>query len=152
MHRPPSHAALAAALLVIACAVWALPTTPFSQSSSKSQAPKKTQPPPDQPDQQQQQQQPGQQPAQPGQSSPLFKSTVMIKSSRATDDRTRAASAGFNGVGPDGKVSAAALAAPPTEKDKQQALLLSTRAMPDTEIAKFIQDGKLSPPPAKGGK
>ena len=125
----------------------ALPQAPSkSPAAQKKQAPAKEEP-------KAEEQKPAEEPPP---SNGLFRTKVKITGSQASTDKTRAASAGFNGVEPSGKVATALLNAAPTAQNKQAALILSTLVMPQSEVDKFIAEGKLSPPPppapAKGGK
>ncbi len=93
----------------------------------------------------------------PAPADPLFRTTVKSTGTQSGGNKALQASAGFNGVNPaTGQVDTTKLAQAPTAQDKQAALILSTLVMPDSEIDKFIAEGKLNPapaaPPAKGGK
>jgi hypothetical protein len=150
MHRLPRNtAATAAALLVLVYAAWA---PLLAQSGKGSGAQKKQGAAKDQKaaEEHNADQKPAETPAAAPEQKPgggLFKNKVLGESSSA--QRTKTASAGFNGVDPSGKVATALLTATPTAEDKQKALVLSTLAMPDDAILKFIQEGNLPPPPAK---
>lgn len=91
---------------------------------------------------------PGQQPQQQEDAQPKSAATapVTVKSTRKPRDQ---ASAGFKGLGDDGKVQDAALKATPGADAANKALQLSIYALPDAEVVAFIKEGNLAPAPAK---
>ena len=73
---------------------------------------------------------------------------VTLRSSRQTKDT---ATAGFNGVGPDGKVKEALLNANPSSDARAKAARLTLLEADASEVQAFAKEGKLNPPPAKSG-
>jgi hypothetical protein len=71
---------------------------------------------------------------------------VTLRSSRQTKD---VASAGFNGVGPDGKVKEALLNANPSADARAKAARLTLLEADASEVQAFAKEGKLATPPAK---
>lgn len=114
------------------------------QAKSK-QAPKakQTQPADQKQDQAQPTDQQQQKPA------PLFTGKVKLTSSRQGKGT---ASAGFNGVGPDGKVKEALLAASPSADAKAKAARLSLVEADLADVQAFAKEGNLNPPPSKSGE
>lgn len=91
-------------------------------------------------DDQQQQQQPS--PPQPSQRGGLLKGKVTLKSSRSGAGQQ--ASAGFNGVGPDGHVDQSKLASAPTAADQQKATQLAAFRVDSSDVEAFAKQGKLN--------
>jgi hypothetical protein len=79
---------------------------------------------------------------------PLLTQKVTLRSSHQTKDT---ATAGFNGVGPDGKVKEALLNANPSSAARAKAAQLSLLEADAAEVQAFAKEGKLNPPPAKSG-
>lgn len=131
-----------AAWLLVAPSGWTL------QSSSPQS--KNNQSPP-QGSQNQQPQQPGNQPtpsqSQPGQTStapaPLFEGQSTLKSSRQGKET---ATAGFNGIGPDGSVQASLLNANPSPADAERVAAMASTTVDAAELAAFAKDGNLHQP------
>lgn len=73
---------------------------------------------------------------------PLFEGKMQLKSSRRGAD---SATAGFNGVGPDGKVTKEKLAESASAADAVNAKALVAYAPTPAELAKFMEEGKLKP-------
>jgi hypothetical protein len=72
---------------------------------------------------------------------PLFEGKMQLKSSRRGADT---ASAGFNGVGDDGKVTKEALAKSATRADSVNAEALVAYSPTPEELTKFLEEGKLT--------
>jgi hypothetical protein len=102
------------------------------QSSGQSQAPQQTPPA---------QTQSNNAPA------PLFEGKSTLKSSRQGKET---ATAGFNGVGPDGSVQASVLNANPSPADAQHVAAMASTTTDPAEVAAFAKEGKLNGP--KGGQ
>ncbi len=85
---------------------------------------------------------PDQQPQQQEDAQPKSAATapVTVKSTRKPRDQ---ASAGFKGIGDDGKVTQASLNANATSDAGNKALQLSVYAVPEAEVQTFITEGKL---------
>jgi hypothetical protein len=77
---------------------------------------------------------------------PLLKGNIGLKSSRRTND---SATAGFNGLDPQGKVANEVLQASATEDDRAKALGLTNYAPKPEELASFVKEGNLNTAPAK---
>jgi hypothetical protein len=104
----------------------------------------------DQSDQQpDQQKQADDQPPPPPPPKPVLTQKVTLRSSHQTKDT---ASAGFNGVGPDGKVKEALLNANPSPAARQKAAQLTLLEADASDVAAFAKEGHLNPPPAKTGE
>jgi hypothetical protein len=138
-------------VIMVAAGVALTVAAAMPQDQSQQAPKKKTQPQQGQTDQQtDQKQQPADQPGdQQRRPAPILKGKVTLKSSKQTTDT---ASAGFNGVGPDGKVKEAMLAANPSEASRQKAARLSLAEVDLADVQTFAKDGKLNPPPAKSQK
>lgn len=128
-----------AAWLLVACSGWA-----FQGNSDKSKK--------DQSQQNQQQQQPqGNQSTQTqpsgGQSNaapaPLFEGKSTLKSSRQGKET---ATAGFNGIGPDGSVQTSVVNANPTAADAEHVAKMASTTTDPGELATFAKDGNLHQP------
>ena len=137
-------------VIIVAAGVWLTAAAAMPQEQSQ-QAPKKKTQPQGQTDQQtDQKQQPADQPDdQQRRPAPLLKGKVTLKSSKQS---TNTATAGFNGVGPDGKVQEALLNGSPSEEARQKAARLSLADVDLKDVQAFAKDGKLNPPPAKAEK
>jgi hypothetical protein len=81
-------------------------------------------------------------PSQPAPPAPLFEGKSTLKSSRQGKDT---ASAGFNGIGPDGGVQNSVLTANPTPADAQHVAAMSATTVTSTELADFVKQGNLNP-------
>ena len=127
--------ALTLALLLVMASAAAAPLGKSQQK--KDQQPAQQQPPPAQPP-----------PAAQQQPAPLLGggSKITLKSSRQSRD---AASAGFNGVGPDGHVDKSRLSSAPTSVDQMKAAQLAAFRVDANEVEAFIQEGKLNPAATK---
>ena len=79
----------------------------------------------------------------------VFTGKVKLTSSRQGKNT---ASAGFNGVGPDGKIKEAMLAGSPSEASRQKAAQLSLVETDLADVQAFAKEGNLNPPPAKAEK
>lgn len=138
------------ALLVGAALLAAGPVSAAPQAKTK-QKQKQTQAQPA--DQQQQQQgdqaQPADQPPPPPPPGGGLTQKVTLRSSRHTKD---VASAGFNGVGPDGKVKEALLNANPSSAAKQKAAQLTLLEADAAEVQAFAKEGKLNVPAKSADK
>jgi len=132
--RPNQTRVLAIALLLAASTV----ALAMAQSQQKQKAAQKQQPPAGQPAQQQ--------PADEDAPKANFTGQITATGSRNNKDT---ASAGFKGVGDDGKVTTAALNASPTTADTNAALQLSLVGVSDADLQAFIKDGKLNPGKSK---
>jgi len=77
---------------------------------------------------------------------PLFEGKMQLKSSRRGAD---SATAGFNGIDPDGKVSKDILAKSATPADAVNAQALVAYAPTEAELTKFLEEGKLNKAAAK---
>ena len=136
-------------VIIVAAGVWLTAAAAIPQQQSQTPKSKKTQPQQGQTDQQtDQKQQPADQqddrhPKQ------VFAGKVKLTSSRQGKNT---ASAGFNGVGPDGKVQEALLNGSPSEESRQKAARLSLAEVDLKDVQAFAKDGKLNPPPAKSEK
>ncbi len=149
MRYDARHAAAVLALLLMAYAAWATVTTQSQAQQKQKPKGQQQQQTPDQ-QQQQQQQQPGEQPPPPPPPKGPLTKKVTLKSSHQGQTT---ASAGFNGVGPDGKVQDALLKANPTSDDSQKAMQLSIYSVSDKDLQAFADEGKLKlAPAAKAGK
>ena len=135
--------ALTLALLLVMASAAAAP-----QGKSQKKDQKKDQPAEQQPAQQQPPPAQPQPAAQPQQPAPLLGggSKITLKSSRQSRD---AASAGFNGVGPDGHVDKSRLSSAPTSVDQMKAAQLAAFRVDANEVDAFIQEGKLNPAATK---
>ncbi|HWH56083.1 MAG TPA: hypothetical protein VN682_00560 [Terriglobales bacterium] len=117
-----------------ASSLWALP-----QNGQNQQPP----PPPSgqnqqqQGNQQQQQQNAGAAPA------PLFQGQSTLKSSRQGKET---ATAGFNGIGPDGSLQSAMLKANPTPADAAHIAAMASTVTDPAAVAAFDKEGNLNPP------
>ncbi|HUQ50077.1 MAG TPA: hypothetical protein VM056_05120 [Terriglobales bacterium] len=80
---------------------------------------------------------------------PIMKSNIGLKSSRRTND---SATAGFNGIDPQGKVAKEALDATPTNLDEVNALALVVYNPHPEELSKFLQEGGLKAAAKSPGK
>ncbi len=135
-------------VIIVAAGVWLTAAAAIPQQQSQ-QAPKKKTQPQGQTDQQtDQKQQPADQQddRRPKQ---IFTGKVKLTSSRQGKNT---ASAGFNGVGPDGKVQEALLSGSPSEESRQKAARLTLLEVDRADVVAFAKDGKLNPPPAKAEK
>lgn len=135
-------------VIIVAAGVWLTAAAAIPQQQSQ-QAPKKKTQPQGQTDQQaDQKQQPADQQddRRPKQ---IFTGKVKLTSSRQGKNT---ASAGFNGVGPDGKVQEALLSGSPSEESRQKAARLTLLEVDRADVVSFARDGKLNPPPAKAEK
>lgn len=128
---------------------------PVSASSPQAKTKQKQKQAPAQPDQGNQQpadqqpaDQPGDQPPPPAPKSVLTQK-VTLRSSHQTKD---VASAGFNGVGPDGKIKEALLSASPSAAAKQKAAQLSLLEADAAEVQTFAKEGKLNLPAKSADK
>ncbi len=74
---------------------------------------------------------------------PLFEGKSTLKSSRQGKET---ATAGFNGVGPDGSLQTAVLNANPTPADAQHVAAMASTVTDPAEVAAFAKDGKLNAP------
>jgi hypothetical protein len=120
---------------LIACSAWAGPLYQKAQQQKKPPAQQKGQP------QQGQTAQPQPPPPPPPEPEPMFGGTVTLKTSRQT---SQAASAGFNGLDPNGAVLKTSMDSTPGSKDSSAALRLSVYALPSAELQKFIEEGHLN--------
>jgi len=135
--RPNQTRVLAIALLLAASTV----ALAMAQSQQKQKPAQKQQPPAGQPAQQQ--------PAdQTDEDAPKANFTGQITATGSRNNKDTA-SAGFKGVGDDGKVTTAALNASPTTADTNAALQLSLVGVSDADLQAFIKDGKLNPGKSK---
>jgi len=120
-------------VLGIAYAVCAAQSPPNQSNGSASQ-------------QKQQDKGSSQQQSQPQQSqqaapAPLFQGKATLKSSRQGKDT---ASAGFNGIGPDGNVQNSVLNANPSPSDAQNVAAMAATSVSSTELSEFIKQGNLN--------
>jgi len=76
------------------------------------------------------------------QPAPLFEGKMNLKSSRQGKD---SASLGFSGVGPNGEIEQAVLAATPTGTDLQKASEMGNRRVAPDALQLFIVEGQLNP-------
>ena len=140
----------AIALLIGAALLAAGPVSASSPQAKSKQKQKQTQQQQDQqPSDQQQpidQAQPADNPPPPPPPSGTLTKKVTLRSSHQTKD---VASAGFNGVGPDGKVKEALLNANPSAAAQQKAAQLSLLEADAADVQVFAKEGKLNLP-AKG--
>jgi hypothetical protein len=124
-------------LIAVLCAygLWALP-----QSGQSHQQPS---PPPTNNGQNQQQQ--ANQPAQNqgAAPAPLFQGQSTLKSSRQGKET---ATAGFNGIGPDGSLQSAMLNANPTPADAAHVAAMASTVTDPAAVAAFDKEGNLNPP------
>ena len=134
-------------VIVVAAGAW-LTVAAMPQGQSQ-QAPKQKKTQPAQPDQQQNEQKPADQQQGERRPAPIMKGKVTLKSSRQT---TNAASAGFNGVGPDGKIKEAMLAGSPSEASRQKAAQLSLLEADQADVQAFAKEGNLTVPAKSGEK
>ena len=72
---------------------------------------------------------------------PLFQGKATLKSSRQGKDT---ASAGFNGIGPDGNVQNSVLNANPSPSDAQNVAAMAATSVSSTELSEFIKQGNLN--------
>jgi hypothetical protein len=72
---------------------------------------------------------------------PLFEGKATLKSSRQGKET---ATAGFNGIGPDGSIQNSVLTANPTAADAQHVAALTATTVSPTELAEFIKQGNLN--------
>lgn len=116
-----------------ASGLWALP-----QAGQSNQQP----PPPPPSGQNQQQANP---PAQNAGSAPapLFQGQSTLKSSRQGKET---ATAGFNGIGPDGSLQSAMLNANPTPADAAHVAAMASTVTDPAAVAAFDKEGNLNPP------
>jgi hypothetical protein len=116
-----------------ASSLWALP-----QAAQSNQQP----PPP--PSGQNQQQQGNQQQQNAGAApAPLFQGQSTLKSSRQGKET---ATAGFNGIGPDGSLQSAMLKANPTPADAAHVAAMASTVTDPAAVAAFDKEGNLNPP------
>jgi hypothetical protein len=114
--------------------------------TKKTKQPAKQEQPKDQADEPADQQKPADQQPQDQPSKPLFTGKVKLTSSRQGKGT---ATAGFNGVGPDGKVKEALLNANPSADARAKAAQLTLLEADASEVQAFAKEGKLNPPAAK---
>jgi hypothetical protein len=74
---------------------------------------------------------------------PLFEGKSTLKSSRQGKET---ATAGFNGVNPDGEIQKTVLAAAPTAQDQAHVNAMSATSVDPAELAAFTKEGNLSTP------
>jgi len=74
---------------------------------------------------------------------PLFEGKSTLKSSRQGKET---ATAGFNGVNPDGEIQKTVLAAAPTAQDQAHVSAMSATSVDPVELAAFTKEGNLSTP------
>lgn len=115
-------------------ALWALPQA----AQSKQQQPP---PPPSGQNQQQQTNPPAQ--TQANAPAPLFEGKSTLKSSRQGKET---ATAGFNGIGPDGSLQSAMLNANPTPADAAHVAAMASTVTDPAAVATFDKEGNLNPP------
>lgn len=116
---------------------------PQAKTKAKTKQQQKQQP--DQTGQQQQpdQAQPSDQPPPPPAAKPLLTQKVTLRSSHQTRDT---ATAGFNGVGPDGKIKEALLNANASADAKAKAAQLSLVEADAADLQAFAKEGQLTLP------
>jgi hypothetical protein len=138
----------AVALVIGAALLAAGPASAWSPQAKSKQKQKKAQP--QQTDQQQpSDQQQADQPPPPPPPSGALTQKVTLRSSRQTKD---VASAGFNGVGPDGKIKEALLKANPSSAAKAKAAQLSLVEADAADVQAFATEGKLNLPAKSADK
>ena len=126
-----AHRLVMMSLLVTLLAGGSLLTLPlFSQGKGKKDEPKK-----------QETQKTGEQ-KKADEPAPLFEGKMNLKSSRQGKD---SASLGFSGVGPNGEIEQAVLAATPTGTDLQKASEMGNRKVAPDALQLFIVEGQLNP-------
>jgi len=126
-----AHRLVMMSLLVALLAGGSLLTLPmFSQGKGKQDEPKK-----------QETQKTGEQ-KKADEPAPLFEGKMNLKSSRQGKD---SASLGFSGVGPNGEIEQAVLAATPTGTDLQKASEMGNRKVAPDALQLFIVEGQLNP-------
>ena len=81
-----------------------------------------------------------QQPAQQPPPAPLFEGKSTLKSSRQGKET---ATAGFNGIGPDGSVQNSVLTANPSAADTQHVAAMASTTVSSAELADFVKQGNL---------
>lgn len=116
-----------------ASSLWALPQTGQNQQ----------QPPPPPNSGQNQQQQGNQQQNAGAAPAPLFQGQSTLKSSRQGKET---ATAGFNGIGPDGSLQSALLKANPTPADAAHIAAMASTVTDPAAVAAFDKEGNLNPP------
>jgi len=136
-------------VIIVAAGVWLTAAAAMPQAQSQQEPKAKKSQPQGQTDQKtDQKQQPADQEddRRPKQ---VFTGKVKLTSSRQGKNT---ASAGFNGVGPDGKVQEALLSGSPSEESRQKAARLSLAEVDRADVQAFAKEGNLNPPPAKNEK
>ena len=134
----------AVALLIGAALLAAGPVSAGAPQAKTKQKQKQAQPDQQPSDQPADQAQPSDQPPPPPPpGKPLLTEKVTLRSSHHTKDT---ASAGFNGVGPDGKVKEALLNANPSAASQQKAAQLSLLEADAAEVQAFAKEGHLNLP------
>jgi hypothetical protein len=108
-----------------------------TQSQQNQNTPPHSQPQQKQQDKSGSKQQPAQQPP----PAPLFEGKATLKSSRQGKET---ATAGFNGIGPDGTLQNSVLTATPSPEDAQRVAAMSSTTVSSTELAEFMKQGNLN--------
>lgn len=131
-----------AAWLLLACGGWALQNSSQQPKNNPSQSQGSQNP-----QQQQQGNQSNQTQSNQDQAStapaPLFEGKSTLKSSRQGKET---ATAGFNGIGPDGSVQSSVLNANPSPADAEHVAKMASTMTDPAELAAFAKDGNLRQP------